>query len=145
MNFEEGRIEEKYQDLRPKFNNFGQKIKEILNSKLQEESILHFTIEYRVKSFESFLKKVHIKKYYDNPFEKITDLLGIRIITYFSSDLEKVNDIILNQFTVIKGPNNKINLLKISEFGYRSIHYLVKIDHKKKTKKKREVMDTMSI
>jgi len=132
MNFEKEKIKEKYQKLLPKFNNFGRKIEKILNSNLQEESILHLPIEYRVKSFESFLKKVHDKKYFDNPFEKITDLLGIRIITYFSSDLEKVNDIILNQFTVIEGPNNKKDLLKISEFGYRSIHYLVKIDPKRK-------------
>ncbi|MFX1317352.1 MAG: tetratricopeptide repeat protein, partial [Promethearchaeota archaeon] len=92
----------------------------------------HLPTITRIKNFESFSEKILRKQYFQNPFEDIKDILGLRIITYYESDLEKVIDIITNQFEILKGPIDKGELLKPSEFGYRSIHLIVSMNEKRK-------------
>lgn len=132
--FKEGEIFKKYQELRPKFEQFCEKIKEIIEHELnsEENQIEHLPNIYRIKEFDSFLKKIHRKKCYDYPFDVINDLLGVRVITYYESDLKKVENLILDQFEQVEPPEDKKDDLSSSEFGYRSIHYIVKLDKKRK-------------
>ena len=77
---------------------------------------------------EKILKNV---KYQKDPFETIDDLLGVRVITFIKSDLDAVKKIIEKEFEVLKGPDDKVEKLSIHEFGYRSIHYIVKLNQKR--------------
>ncbi|MEE9377513.1 MAG: tetratricopeptide repeat protein, partial [Candidatus Lokiarchaeia archaeon] len=134
IEIEKGEIREKYEELKPKYEQLGKKIYEIVETQLnnKEFQIDHLPTITRVKKFESFFEKILRKKYFKNPFEDIKDILGLRIITYYEMDLGKVIDIIVNQFEVLEGPIDKGDLLKPSEFGYRSIHLIVRIDEKRK-------------
>ena len=93
---------------------------------------MHVRNQYRVKEFDSFLRKIiKNKKYQENPFETIDDILGVRIITFIKSDLDLVSKIVQNEFELLEGPDDKSMKSSYKEFGYRSIHYIVKLNQKR--------------
>ena len=70
------------------------------------------------------------EKYQKNPFGTIDDLLGVRVITFIKSDLIAVSEIIEREFEILEGPVDKSEKLSTREFGYRSIHFIVKLNEK---------------
>lgn len=94
----------------------------ILSSALDKTEIKIHSITSRVKEKESFLKKTESKN-----TSKINDIVGLRVICLFLSDIIKIKDIIFDNFEVlseddkINGEDNQNN------FGYMSVHYIVKI------------------
>ena len=64
---------------------------------------------------------------YENPLTGITDLAGVRIITYFPDTLAQVDRMLVDEFEIIEKSNKGATLLQEERFGYQSIHYLVKL------------------
>lgn len=91
------------------------------------------TVEARTKSIGSFTEKVLRKKEkYSDPLKDITDICGVRIITNTLDERDIICKYIEDNFVIDR--ENSLDLsqrLKSSEFGYRSIHYIVqaKIDN----------------
>jgi len=91
---------------------------------IRNAGIDYLSITARAKSVESFLKKIE-RKSYKNPQEEITDLAGIRVITFIESDVPKVCDIIRSAFNVHPTESlDKSTELGIDRFGYRSVHFV---------------------
>jgi putative GTP pyrophosphokinase len=60
--------------------------------------------------------------------EEITDLAGIRVITYFSEDVDRVASVIEREFNI--DPENSIDkraALDPDRFGYLSLHYVASV------------------
>lgn len=89
------------------------------------------TMESRTKSIESFKGKITREdKNYSDPINEITDLVGIRIITYQLSDLNKVSDIISSNFAIdTENSVDKRQSLEADRFGYVSVHYIVSFNN----------------
>lgn len=120
---------EKYQIVKPLYEDYNEKIKVLIKSLIDENNIKYQLIESRTKSIASFREKVIRKdNKYSNPLEEITDLAGIRIIVYYQDDVDKIEKIIKNEF-IIDAVNSidKGKLLKANEFGYQSVHYVIKL------------------
>lgn len=93
---------------------------------------MHEPISMRIKEFTSLINKVIGDiKYHKEPLLKINDILGLRVMLYFESDLEKVCDIIEEEFEVIGTRDDKRERLEPDQFGYSSIHYIVKLDERR--------------
>ncbi|WP_242785636.1 GTP pyrophosphokinase [Bacillus cereus] len=59
----------------------------------------------------------------------ITDISGIRVITYFSDDVDKVASMIQNEFEIDETNSvDKRTLLDPDRFGYLSLHYVIKLN-----------------
>lgn len=84
------------------------------------ENISVVTLTSRVKDFDSFIEKTERKSYID-PFDENEDFVGIRIITYFPDDVEKIARIIDDELDVQK-TDDKFEALEDDQFGYRSVH-----------------------
>ena len=88
------------------------------------------TYKYRVKSFESYYKKVlrlkPDKVESDDTLIYLTDMMGVRMICAFLEDinfgLEQIKKMFKIKEVEVKGAEKKF-----SEFGYESIHVLIKI------------------
>jgi ppGpp synthetase/RelA/SpoT-type nucleotidyltranferase len=84
-------------------------------------------VQTRPKSIASFGEKALRKKFkYDHPVKQITDLCGGRIITHTRSEINTLSEFIKNHFEI--DWNNSLDVsqrLKPTEFGYRSIHYII--------------------
>lgn len=116
-------IETRYRDeLRPKYHIFAQKLAGLLEELLSVEQASIAQIEYRAKAVDSFLRKVGSKQY-EEPFQQIKDLAGLRIITYYNDDTLRVAEIIRREFSVDPERSaDKREQLDIDSFGYRSVH-----------------------
>lgn len=116
-----------YRMKRTSYEQFANKINIIITDILKEENVLVHEVCSRAKEIDSFIEKIKDEKY-DDPINQITDLTGIRVITYVESDLKKVCDIVGANFTI--DPDNssdKGELLGIDKVGYKSIHYICKL------------------
>ena len=88
------------------------------------------TYKYRVKSFESYYKKVlrlkPDKVESEDTLIYLTDMMGVRMICAFLEDINYGLEQIKKMFEIkeveVKGAEKKF-----SEFGYESIHVLIKI------------------
>ncbi|MCE7992330.1 MAG: hypothetical protein HEP71_10130 [Roseivirga sp.] len=118
-------IENKYTDLIPKYTSLGKNVSEALGIFLKEAGISYLTISFRVKEVESFLEKIDRKNYTD-PFIDIEDICGTRIICFYQSDVERICEIVNREFD-IKESQDKEDLLKSDQFGYRSHHLIGQI------------------
>lgn len=125
MQTKEKNISKKFNDLKPLYKRLGMNIQQALETFLKENDIAYLSINHRIKDLSSFLEKIERKKY-DKPFEEIEDICGIRIICYYQSDIEKIQQLIKKEFEIVEN-QDKIQLLGANEFGYRSMHFIAKI------------------
>ncbi|WP_200852492.1 RelA/SpoT domain-containing protein, partial [Klebsiella pneumoniae] len=93
-----------------------------MDTLLHTSGIKAYTVQHRVKDEGSLKDKIQLKNKYKT-ISDITDILGLRIITYYSSDTDLVEDIIKNEFAV--DSENTIDKRKKDDpdrFGYMSLH-----------------------
>lgn len=119
-------ISKQFQSKKEDYDRLGKNIVEALKMFLEDAGIPFLEVYYRVKKFDSFFEKIE-RKGYNDPFEEIEDICGIRIICYYASDIEKINKIINKEFKVLE-QQDKSELLGLKEFAYRSNHYIVSIN-----------------
>jgi len=125
---------EEYKAKRSIYESFCTRLKSLLEEILSNAGVDFQSIECRTKTIESFSDKiVREEKNYTNPIEDITDLVGIRVILYYSDQVGKVADLIRAEFEVDeKNSSNKKDELAENEFGYLSIHQIISLNKKRK-------------
>ncbi|NHM08344.1 hypothetical protein G4D82_14035 [Flavobacterium sp. CYK-4] len=121
-------IEHEYSVLKSGFDKFNKSLLNQLSEILDNENIiLGFPIQSRIKSIESILEKlesgrVNIKK----SITELQDVIGLRIIILFKKDIDVLSNLISNNLEVVKQYNSEEKLLE-NQFGYSSKHFIVKI------------------
>ncbi|SMC32731.1 ppGpp synthetase catalytic domain-containing protein (RelA/SpoT-type nucleotidyltranferase) [Fulvimarina manganoxydans] len=84
-------------------------------------------ISTRPKSIDRFVAKAEIMKdgklKYDEPLHQIQDQIGARIITFYTSDVERIAEIVLKYFRPIESRN--VVPQKEWEFGYFGKHHIL--------------------
>ncbi|MDR0408971.1 MAG: tetratricopeptide repeat protein [Spirochaetaceae bacterium] len=91
----------------------------------------NLTIKGRVKSFQSFFKKYlrYLSEISGDESPVIPDQIGIRIVCPFIEDINSVEKTIKNSFELIE-LERKGSTYSFKEFGYESLHFLVRIPDK---------------
>ncbi|RSM64866.1 hypothetical protein DMH04_50530 [Kibdelosporangium aridum] len=107
----------------------GSVVTSLIQSILNVENIKFHSVDHRVKSENSASKKLVAKADRYRGYGDITDLLGVRVITYFEDDVDKVAKCIERQFSVdAENSEDKRALLDSDRFGYLSLHYMLSFD-----------------
>ena len=121
---------EEYRRVRPRYEDFANAVKEILAQALRARDITVNLVEARAKEPESFGMKAEAQSEIDprapkyrNPLEDITDLAGVRVITFFPRTVERVGACIGEEFEVLEHRDLSRTLLQGERFGYQSEHY----------------------
>ena len=87
------------------------------------------TIKYRVKGFDSYYDKV-LRRMKHNGLKQrklqLTDLLGIRVVCPFMSDLKEIEQHIQQEFRVVEVERKGAHFSS-REFGYESTHVLIEL------------------
>ena len=96
-------------------NKLDPLIREILN----EEKISFQDVQSRIKNLRSFKEKIS-KRNYTNP-KQVKDLLGFRIVCYVVKDVNRIENIFYDNFS-IKDREDKSKKLGTNIVGYRSLH-----------------------
>ena len=124
-----------YRRVRPRYEDFASAVKEILAQALRARDITVNLVEARAKEPESFGMKAEAQSAFDprapkyrNPLEDITDLAGVRVITFFPLIIERVGACIREEFEILEHRDLSRTLLQEERFGYQSEHYLVRLN-----------------
>jgi len=121
-------ITQQYQREIDKYNLFRQKTESLLQDLLMHSNINFHKIESRCKSLESLEKKVLRKDDKYSSISDITDIVGIRIITYFEDDVDTITSIIDREFNIDSENTIDKRLHNSNEFGYKSMHLVVSLN-----------------
>jgi len=84
-------------------------------------------ISGRVKSYDSLEKKIVLKGENYNSIEDITDVIGLRIITYFEEDIDKIVKIVKKEFLIDDVNSIDKRETDYDRFGYSSFHYVISL------------------
>ena len=82
-------IVKQFIDQRTNYEALCQEVAYILETIVEKNKIEYSSITHRTKSLKSFLEKIHRKKYSD-PFKKVTDIAGVRLVFLYNSDFDKI-------------------------------------------------------
>ncbi|MBQ1661029.1 MAG: RelA/SpoT domain-containing protein, partial [Treponema sp.] len=122
------KIRKIYESYGPVFNEILGKVEQRLKATIKIASLP--TYKARIKSFDSYYKKI-LRQKPDQAAEgtslvTLTDMIGIRVICAFLEDLSIVEKILLKNFQVME-VERKGSQQSFREFGYESLHVLIKI------------------
>ena len=124
---------EQYSKKRSKYQEFAQTVRDILADSIKGKNLRVNDIQFRAKEIESFGKKAKApsdqhpeEPKYKNPLAEITDMAGVRVITFFPRTVLEVCQCIEEEFDVIEKVDHIAASQKQEKLGYQSIHYLAK-------------------
>ncbi|MBR3074840.1 MAG: hypothetical protein IKH11_03680 [Bacteroidales bacterium] len=121
-------ILEQYHSLLPIFNEMARIIPGRIRQFFDEAGIIVAALECRVKTEASLAGKLELKgsKYRD--LFDLTDILGLRVITFYIDDVDKVASVLERLFTIDwENSVDKRKAHEIDSFGYLSLHYICSI------------------
>lgn len=126
----------KYESEKPIYDAWGNFVTEAINEEVLKlprsyKEIVKITPEPRVKETTSFVEKAFVTKKgkYKNPYDEITDKVGVRFVVLLSTDLEDLKNIIENSEHWESSKDRDFEKEKELEprvFDYQSYHYIVR-------------------
>ena len=118
-------ILQEYRDALPQCKAVAKEVYNTLKSTFEQAGLLVAAIEYRVKTENSLAGKLELKGGKYKSLADITDIIGLRVITFYTDDVDKVASAVERLFVV--DWDNSVDKRKIHEidsFGYLSLHYI---------------------
>lgn len=122
-------ILQEYRDNLPRFREVAAKVNDDLTATFREAGLLVAAVEYRVKTEESLAGKLEIKGAKYKSLSDITDIIGLRVITFYVDDIDKVASALERLYTIDwENSVDKRKIHEIDSFGYLSLHYVCSLD-----------------
>ena len=119
---------EQYRQRLSKYENLEQLVYNQLDQILRQQGIYVTAVEHRIKKEESLEKKLELKGAKYRSLDDITDILGFRIVTFYTDDVDKVAVIVKRLFDVDWSRSvDKRKLHQLDSFGYNSLHYICRL------------------
>jgi ppGpp synthetase/RelA/SpoT-type nucleotidyltranferase len=118
---------EAFRAVRPRYIRMAETLQRVLELAARKADPLAI-VQARPKSIASFAEKIQRKKNkYRDPLSRMTDLCGARVVTQTQSEEQAVCEFIKSHFEIDEANSLDVSSrLRPSEFGYRSIHYIVR-------------------
>jgi predicted RNase H-like nuclease/ppGpp synthetase/RelA/SpoT-type nucleotidyltranferase len=118
-----------YAAQQPELHRVTERFVALVTTLLDDAGINYLSVSGRAKSVASFAAKadrtVEGRPLYADPLAEITDLIGVRVITYLHSDVTAVADLLGDQLAVLDDRDMGQETASEGRFGYASRHLLV--------------------
>lgn len=112
----------------PLYRALAARIRDLLETDISDQGLYVHSIHDRVKDRNSLVRKLNKPDASYKRLEDLTDIAGVRVITFFSSDVDRVAEMVRRTFSIDSGNSiDKRALLDSDRFGYLSLHYVVKL------------------
>ena len=109
------------------YERFTSKLDMLIRELLEINNIKVHQITCRTKDLKKLEGKLSRKKDKYSTLSEITDLSGIRIITYFEDEVDIIANLIEKEFEIDLENSIDKRVLETDKFGYRSLHYVVSL------------------
>lgn len=117
-----------YDENKSKYELFATSLKSLLSGLILNNGITIHSIDSRVKERRSLELKIDKKNKYEK-IEDVTDIIGVRVITHYSDDVDKIAKIVEREFSIdSKNSIDKRVSLEPDRFGYLSLHYIISLN-----------------
>ena len=93
-------ILDEYREKSPLFEKAKTIVTEQLKRCLEQNRILVASIDSRVKTEQSLTGKLELKGYKYRTLDDITDILGVRIVTFFSDEVDIISALAEKMFDI---------------------------------------------
>lgn len=121
-------ILEEYQEALPVLEEMKVKVLQKLREALDRNGIIVTAIEARIKTKDSLAGKLALKGQKYATMTDITDILGARIITFYTDDVDRIAAITEQLFEIDwENSVDKRKLHQLDSFGYNSLHYICRL------------------
>lgn len=125
-------ILEEYRENIHVFKTLETVVLELVRTCLFENNIVVSGLNSRIKTEKSLTGKLELKGYKYRTLSDITDILGIRIITFFSDEVDIISALSEQLFEIDwENSVDKRKMLEIDRFGYMSLHYICRVPKSK--------------
>lgn len=122
-----------YQRVQSQYQDCARAVYAVLGTALEARGVSVHSIESRAKKVSSFAAKASrpsaddpsAPKYAD-PLEEITDLSGVRVITFLPQASRQVCEVVEREFTVLEKSDPSFAPRPEANLGYPSVYYLVR-------------------
>ena len=119
---------QQYRELRPTLEKLSSEAYGLLSRALHKQGIYVTGIEHRVKTEKSLAGKLELKGAKYKTIDDITDLVGLRVITFYTDEVDKVAVIAKSLFDIDwKESVDKRKLHELDSFGYNSLHFICRL------------------
>ena len=119
---------QQYRELLPTLEQLSKEAYELLRRALHEQGIYITAMEHRVKTEKSLAGKLELKGAKYKSIDDITDLVGLRVITFYTDEVDKVAAIAKRVFDIDWQESvDKRKLHQLDSFGYNSLHYICRL------------------
>ena len=117
-----------YREILPTLEPLSQQAFDLLRRELRKQGIYVTAIERRVKTEKSLAGKLERKGAKYKTIDDITDLVGLRVITFYTDEVDKVAAIAKRIFKIDWQESvDKRKLHQLDSFGYSSLHYICRL------------------
>lgn len=121
-------ILEEYRASVPELERLKDAALKTLRDALDRNGLIVTAVEGRVKTEESLAGKLELKGTKYATLSDITDLVGARIITFYTDDVDRIASMAEQLFEI--DWNNSVDKRKLHQldsFGYNSLHYICRL------------------
>jgi ppGpp synthetase/RelA/SpoT-type nucleotidyltranferase len=123
---EELALRRSYEERRACLEGLAEAIRHACTRVLEHGDVPCHSVKARVKSLPSALEKI-VRKGYPRSLDPVEDLVGIRIICLYASDIDTITELLKREFKIIgyvdKRPQNDSD-----HFGYSSVHVVCTVE-----------------
>ena len=121
-------ILEEYREALPELERLEATVAELLRNTLVDSGLVVTAVTTRIKTEQSLAGKLERKGHKYNSLEDITDLVGARVITFYTDDVDRIASIAEKLFEIDwTNSVDKRKLHQLDSFGYNSLHYICRM------------------
>ena len=119
---------EQYRELLPVYERLSHLADEALRNALDAQHLMVTAMDHRIKTETSLAGKLELKGGKYQTIEDVTDIVGFRVVTFYSADVDKVAAIVNEAFVVDRQNSvDKRKQHRLDSFGYNSLHYICRL------------------
>lgn len=128
LGLKETMILEDYRLMLPTLHRMEEVVAATLRENIAKSGLYITALETRIKTEESLAGKLELKGSKYATLEDITDILGARIITFFTDEVDKISAMVDRIFDVDwQNSVDKRKMHELDSFGYNSLHFICRI------------------
>ena len=119
---------EQFKESLPVYRKLKDIVLKLINDSIRKNGLFVSSISSRIKTAQSLSGKLELKGMKYRTITDITDLLGIRVITFYSNEVDKIAALAEQIFDI--DWDNSVDKRKMyshDRFGYMSLHYICRI------------------